>query len=373
MSVLLDPLVKTLLEFVISGVDVSAVTLPLEREWCTASSVAHVVEVSDDVETEGSCVASGAGDTRAGSEIAKTIVGVGRATSGKPDLRRCSAVAEEEWRETWHRVVGVSDTVLNTAGAVHVVGENIVTNTRRTEGVQVARNASTTEVGSGKDSDGTAERVTGNDELVALVLIQSSLDKAHGIAGNLVPGIREALVNLGARGKVAVLPGEDDIGDEVADVVATTDGQNNLTSSVVNGNIRRNASPATLGIAYSIDSVALNIGTWSTALDGVSTAWVEVAVSSSRMLDVELEVLEGGLADSISGLKSTGVLLETNWTAYRQSGKRKDCPGQHLGTKRHGERYADEVDEIGAMRTWMVLRYTAESGWFIYCVSGKEA
>jgi hypothetical protein len=54
---------------------------------------------------------------------------------------------------------------------------------------------------------------------------------------NLVPGLGEAGVNLALFCKVAISPGKDEVGDVVADIIATTDRHDDFPAVSVNGYI----------------------------------------------------------------------------------------------------------------------------------------
>lgn len=303
--VLLTPVVETGLELLISRVAVAISALPLGREGSASSSLSHVVKVSNDVEAESASVADGVGNTRADLQVRETIVGIRRGASRQPDFRRSVAVAEEDGGKTGDGVVGVGDAELGTLGRAHVVGENIVADSGRTKAVQIARVTVAAEVGSSNDGNSTTKRVAGDDEAVALVLVEASADQVVDRAGDLIPSIGETGVHLAARGEVAVLPLENNIGNEVSDVVAATDGQNNLAAGVVDSNVGGDASAATRSATNSVDGVALNISAGSVAADGITTVYAGVAVRGSGVLDVELEAAEVGRADTIFNMLAT--------------------------------------------------------------------
>lgn len=300
--ILLTPVVETGLELFISRVAIALSALPLGREWSAASSLAHVVKVSNDVEAESAGVAGSVGNARANLQVRETVVGVGGATSGQPDLGRSVAVSEEDGGKTGNGVVGMSNAELGTSSGAHVVRKDIVADTGRAEAVQVARVTVAAEVGSSNDGNGTAKRVAGDDEAVALVLVQASADQVVDRAGDLIPSIGETSVHLAARGEAAVLPLEDYIGNKVADVVATADRQNNLAAVVVDSNVGGDTSAAARGTTNSVDGVTLDIGAGTVATDGITTAYAGVAVCGGGVLDVELEAAEVGRADTIFGM-----------------------------------------------------------------------
>lgn len=201
--------------------------------------------MSNDVEAEGTSVALGVSNAGAHLKITELVVTVGRAAGRQPNLRGGMAVAEDDGRQAGNGVVGVGDAERGARLARGVVGKDIVTDTGRAKGVNIDLVAIAAEVSTTKNGNGAAQRVTGNHDSVAGVALQTLFDSRVSAILDLVPGCSKASVDFAARGEVTVLPREDDIGNEVADVVATTDRNNNLTADIVNGSIGCNASSGT--------------------------------------------------------------------------------------------------------------------------------
>lgn len=77
-----------------------------------------------------------------------------------------------------------------------------------------------------------AEARVGGDGLV---------EGGGGGVGNFIPGVVEAVVDLAAVGEAAVGEAEDDVGDEVAEVVAAADGEDDELVGAVDGDEATNA------------------------------------------------------------------------------------------------------------------------------------
>lgn len=77
----------------------------------------------------------------------------------------------------------------------------------------------------------------GTNKAVTWVSSQGGANRSGRRLGDFVPGGIEALVDLAVVDKVAVFPCEYDVGDEVADIVATADREDDLLALGVCGNI----------------------------------------------------------------------------------------------------------------------------------------
>lgn len=220
------------------------VTLPLERETSAAGDRAEVVQVGDDIKAKGATVAAGVCDTVADANITDLVVGRGGAACGQPELGGAVSVAEDDWGKTRNRVSGVGDAVLRAGLAGDEVCKLVIAYSWRAVAVDVHGEALAAHIGSSKSSNGTTERMTCGNELVARVGRASLANCIGSGPRNFVPGRSESSVNLAVGSKVAATPKEDNVGDKVANVVATTDGHHNLSTSVVNRNIATNACTA---------------------------------------------------------------------------------------------------------------------------------
>jgi hypothetical protein len=98
------------------------------------------------------------------------------------------------------------------------------------------------QVGGGEGRDSAAEGVAGGDDAVVRVRGGGGGDGSGGGLFNLLPGLVEAGVDEAAGDEVvAGGEGEDNVGDEVADVVAATDGEDDVLAGVVDGDETTNA------------------------------------------------------------------------------------------------------------------------------------
>lgn len=236
--VLLAPIIETLLKLLIRWV----IALPAEWEGSAAGRVTHVVQVGNDVETKSTRIAKNVGDAIADANVAGEVVNRRRAAAGEPVLGRSVAVAKDDGRQARNGISLVRDAEHLAGLAGGKVGKLVVADAGRAVRVDVARVAGLAEVRGAQVGDGAAERVAGDDDLVARVGGQALVDGAGGSVGDFVPGVGEAGVDLAAAGEAAVLLFEDDVCDEVADVVAAADGDDNLAADVINGGVAGDAS-----------------------------------------------------------------------------------------------------------------------------------
>lgn len=291
------PVVETLLKLLIAGV--ACVALPASnREGSTARRFTEVVKVSNNIQAKRTRVASNVGNTFANLEVAEAKLGVGRAARRQPDFGGGMTVAEDDGRETRDRVVGMSETELKALSGRHVIGKDVVADTGRAKGVQVASVSISTEISGGNDSNSTSEGVTGDNQAVALVLIETRANKVVDGGRDFIPSIRETRVHLASRAELAARLGKNDVRDEVADVVTAANRHDNLTATVVDRHVRRNTGVAARCAAYGVDGITFNIVAVALALDAVSAVDARVAIRSSSMLGVELEVVKVGLRNT---------------------------------------------------------------------------
>lgn len=239
--VLLTPLVEALLQFLVGNVLV--VTLPVDGERSAAGSLPKVMQVRDDVEAKGAAIAARVGNAVAEPHVADGIVILVHGAPGKPVLGRDVAVAEEDGGQARDGVVAVGDAPLAAGLAGHPVGEVVVADARRAEGVDIGGDALAAQVGAREGRDGAAERVAGDDDLVVAVGGAGGVDAAGGGVGDLLPGLGEAGVDFALADEVARLPREEEVGDEVAEVVAAAQGEDDFAAGVVDGDVAADARP----------------------------------------------------------------------------------------------------------------------------------
>lgn len=201
------------------------------------------MQVRDDVEAKGAAIAARVGNAVAEPHVADGIVMLVHGAPGKPVLGRDVAVAEEDGGQARDGVVAVGDAPLAAGLAGHPVGEVVVADARRAEGVDVGGDALAAQVGAREGGDGAAERVAGDDDLVVAVGGAGGVDAAGGGVGDLLPGLGEAGVDLALADEVARLPGEEEVGDEVAEVVAAAQGEDDFAASVVDSDVATDAGP----------------------------------------------------------------------------------------------------------------------------------
>lgn len=221
------------------------------------------------------------------------------------------AVASEDRGKTRDGVGFVGHTVFSSGLVGEESGEVVVANTGRAKGESITGDATSAKVCRGEGSNGTSQRVAGDDNAVAGIVLASLLDGIGGSRLDLLPGCGEASVHLALRDEAAALPGENNIGDEVANVVASANGEDDVFVLVVDGDVAADASLRTTMNSVSkrargsreestvahvregvnqIGAIALEIGARSLASDSGVGSRVAVAVGCSGVLNVELEV-----------------------------------------------------------------------------------
>lgn len=151
------------------------------------------------------------------------------------------AVLEEDGRQTRNGVVHVGDAELAAGLGRDEVGKDVVAHAGGSVSVDVDAVALSAKSCGCEGGDGTAEGVAGGDDAEARVGGDGLADGGGGGVGDFVPGVVEAVVDLAAVGKGAVVKGEDDVGDEVAEVVAAADGEDDELVGGVDGDEAANA------------------------------------------------------------------------------------------------------------------------------------
>lgn len=203
------------------------------------------MKVSNDVEAKGTGVALGVGDARAELKVTDCEVLVAGRAVGQPDLRGGVAVAEDDGRETRNGVDGVGNAVRDALLARGKVGKGVVSDTGSTIGIDINLVAVLAEVRATKNGNSTTKGVTGENNAVGRVGLKTFANSTVSGGLDFSPGSSEAGMELAARYQIAVLLLEDHVGDEVTNVVAATDRNNNLTADIVNSDVGSNASGRT--------------------------------------------------------------------------------------------------------------------------------
>lgn len=194
-----------------------------------------------DVESRGAGVAVRVGNAGADLDLRGCVVNGGSIASGEPELGRHVAVLEENGRQTRNGVVDVGDAELAAGLVGDEVDKDVVAHAGRSVGEDVDVEALSAKIRSRESSNGTAERVARGDDAEVRVGGDGLADGGGGVVGDFVPGVVEAVVDLAAVGEGAVFEAEDDVGDEVADVVAAADGEDDELVGGVDGDEAANA------------------------------------------------------------------------------------------------------------------------------------
>ncbi len=153
------------------------------------------------------------------------------------------AVATKMGGRRGDRVITVSNAPLATRPAGHPVGEMVITYARGAKGVQIRCEAPAAEVGECEGGDSAAKRVAGDDDLVFTVGATSDADSSGGGVRYFFPGLRKTGVHLAFVDKVAVLPDEENVGDEVADVVVAAEDEDDFAAGMVESDVTTDAGP----------------------------------------------------------------------------------------------------------------------------------
>jgi hypothetical protein len=203
----------------------------------TGGNGAQVVLMSVDVETDGgTSVASNVGDTLADADLVGGEFRVGRIASRQPVLGGDVTVSKDHGGQARNGVVDVGDAELGASLVGDELRESSVANTRSAIGVDVEVAESLAEVSGSEGSDSTTEGVSSGDDAVVGVGGAGSSESRGSRLSNLSPGSGEASVDGAAADDVAAGGAEEDnVGDEVSDVVAAAEGQDDLLAGVVNG------------------------------------------------------------------------------------------------------------------------------------------
>lgn len=194
-----------------------------------------------DIEARRAGVAVRVGNAGADLDLRDCVVNGGGIASGQPELGRDVAVVEQDGRQARNGVVDVGDAELAAGLGRDEVGKDVVAHAGRAIGVDVDAVTLRAESCGCERGDGTAKGVTRGDDAEARVGGDGLADGGGGGVGDFVPGVVEAVVDFAAVGKGAVGEAEDDVGDEVAEVVAAADGEDDELVGGVDGDEAANA------------------------------------------------------------------------------------------------------------------------------------
>jgi hypothetical protein len=198
--------------------------------------------VGSDVESRGAGIAISVSNASADLDLGGGVVN-GRVTAGRqPVLGGNMTVLKEDRRQTRNGVVHVSNTELAAGLGRHEVGKDVVAHTRRSIRVDVNGEALSAKRRGRESGDSTAQGVTRGDDSEGRVGGNGLVESGGGVAGDFIPGIVEAVVDFAARSEAAVCEGEDNVCDEVAEVVAAADGEDDQLVCAVDGDEAANAS-----------------------------------------------------------------------------------------------------------------------------------
>lgn len=197
-------------------------SLPGHTVGAACARVLKVMQVSLNVEAEGTAVAADAGDALADANVGNGVVDLVGATARKPVLDIGVPVAKDDGGKTGDGVGGVGDAVLGAGLGGDKLGEVVVTDTGRTVRVEGDGDRLLgAEVGGADGSNSGAKGVAGSDDGVVGVGGASLLDGGDGRGADLAPGVVEAGVNLAVGCQVgAASEGEENVRDPVADAAA---------------------------------------------------------------------------------------------------------------------------------------------------------
>lgn len=193
------------------------------------------MQMSKDVGKQRPSITADTRDALANLDLVDSIVHLGGRAAIQPVLRSDVTIPEQNRRKTRHRVVFMSNAPLATGLSREPIGKLVITDAGRTKRVHVDFETVTAQICRANGGYSAAEGVARDDELVVWVLDETGLDGLCGGVFDLVPGLGEASVQLALSGEFAVAPGEDDVGDEVADVVAAADGEDDFLADGVAG------------------------------------------------------------------------------------------------------------------------------------------
>lgn len=205
------------------------------------------MQVRNNVQPKRATIAVGIRNAQAQLHRRQRVIIRAAIPTRQPVLRRNVAVPYENRRQARNRIITVRHAPLTALLAGEPVGEVVVTDARRAEGVNVHGETVATKVRRAQCCDGSTERVARSNELVAWVLVASGLHGACDGVLDLLPALGEAGVDFTFVDKVAALPGEEDVGDEVADVVAAADGEDNFLAGLVYGYVGADSGPLSTG------------------------------------------------------------------------------------------------------------------------------
>lgn len=265
----------------------------LEAVRAAGTGSAEVVLVGVDVESKGAAVALCASIALADLDVGDFIVDGGGATGGQPVLGTGMTVAKEDGRQTGNGIVYVGDAILGAGLDGDEVDKSIVANTGAAVRVKVDGVTVTAEVSSGDGGNSTTEGVASRDDGVIGVGGLGRLDIGQEGVLDLVPGVGEASMDLAVVNKVAVVEGEENVSDPVADVVGATDGNDDVLLHRVRGNVALEARHEAANSVLAMDRRTVAVD----AHEKVPTILAPLASTSGQ--ESALQVMEAPTAASL--------------------------------------------------------------------------
>lgn len=155
-------------------------------------------------------------------------------------------IAGEDGRKTGDRVILVCDPPMLALLAGEPICKLIVAHAGGAICIQINWDTVAAEVGCANDCDGAPQGVTSYHNFIAGVLLASRINSCRSSILDLVPGLGETGMEFALVCEIAAAPGEDDVGDVVANVIAATDRKDDLLTDRVNGYVGANpGKPAT--------------------------------------------------------------------------------------------------------------------------------
>lgn len=154
-----------------------------------------------------------------------------------PVLGREVAIAKDDGGQPGNRVAVVRDAKVRARLPGEPVRELVVADARTSVRVNVDGDAILSKVCRGEDRSRAAEGVTRGDDAKLWILGPGRVDGPDGLVPNLAPALGEAGVDFTVVCEVAVVPEEEHVCDEVAEAVASADGEHDFLADKVKGHI----------------------------------------------------------------------------------------------------------------------------------------
>lgn len=262
--VLLTPSGKTVLEVLRQRILLLAISQP---QWGggAATGVAEVVQMGKDVGDEAASIALDVGDALADADFGEIVDCLEGIPAREPVLRGDVPIAGEDGRKTGNRVVLVCDPPMPALLAGEPICKLGVTHAGGAICIQINWDTVAAEVGCANDCDGTPQGVTSYHNFIAGVLLASRLDGCRSSVLDLIPGLGETGMEFTLVCEIAAAPGEDDVGDVVANVITATDRKDDLLADRVDGYVGADpGKPATIGLCQDRNFIAVFEDMWKT-------------------------------------------------------------------------------------------------------------